>query len=204
MIIISSPSGGGKSSICSWLLSRERKRMGWKFSVSYTTRPKRKGEREGREYHFVTPQVFTAQAASGVFAEHFHVHLFDYGTPVRPIQELHKTGGVMLFDVDVQGAQRLRTKYPDAVTIFILPPSTAALRRRLRRRGTETNEQLHLRFENARKEMQAVMRDRTYPFEYVVINDKLDEAVADVLAIVRASRLRYSRVTPEQTMKILG
>lgn len=204
MVIISSPSGGGKSSICRRLLSRERKRMGWKFSVSYTTRPKRKGERDGREYHFVTPQEFNAQAARGLFAEHFHVHLFDYGTPVGPIEKLRKTGGVMLFDVDVQGAQRLRVKYPDAVTIFILPPSIGALKRRLKRRGTETSEQLKLRFENARKEMCAVMRDRTYPFEYVVINDKLNEAVADVLAIVRAGRLRYSRVTPEQTMRILG
>ncbi len=204
MIIISSPSGGGKSSICRRLLSPTRRKMGWTFSVSYTTRPKRKGERDGREYNFVTPQEFSVQAALGMFAEHFHVHLYDYGTPVQPIEQLRRSGGVMLFDVDVQGAQRLRAKYPDAVTIFILPPSIGALKRRLKRRGTETSEQLKLRFENAKKEMQAVMRDRTYPFEYVVINDKLHDAVADVLAIVRAGRLTYNRVTPEQTMKILG
>jgi guanylate kinase len=204
MVIISSPSGGGKSSICQRLLSRERQRQGWKFSVSYTTRPKRMGERNGREYVFVTEEEFASHAKRGLFAEHFHVHLYNYGTPRRPINELRKRGGVMLFDVDVQGANRLNQEYPDALTIFILPPSIAALRRRLKRRGTETAEHLKLRFENAKKEMRAVIKDRTYSFDYIVINDKLDEAVADVLAIIRAGRCRFRQIPPEQTRKLLG
>jgi guanylate kinase len=178
--------------------------MGWTFSVSYTTRPKRKRERDGREYHFVNPPEFHALAAKRKFAEHFHVHLYDYGTPREPIERLRKSGGVMLFDVDVQGAARLHSEYPDALTIFIMPPSTSELRRRLQRRGTETKSQLQIRFENARKEMRAVMQERTYPFDYVVINDKLGEAVADVLAIIRAGRLRYSRLSSEQTKRIIG
>jgi len=204
MVIISSPSGGGKSSICRRLLSPSRRRLGWKFSISFTTRPRRKGERNGREYHFVTQDKFATLASQGMFAEHFHVHLYDYGTPRGPIEQLRQKGGVMLFDVDVQGAARLHGEYPDALTIFILPPSTAELRRRLRRRGTETKEQLKLRYENARKEMRAVMQDRTYPFEYVVINDDLNEAVADVLAVIRSGLLRYGRLPMEQITKMLG
>ncbi|MBI5267921.1 MAG: guanylate kinase [candidate division Zixibacteria bacterium] len=204
MVIISSPSGGGKSSICRRLLTPSRRKMGWKFSISFTTRPKRKSERDGREYHFVSQQKFQTLAAQGMFAEHFHVHLYDYGTPREPIQRLSQTGGVMLFDVDVQGATRLHEEYPDALTIFILPPSTTELRRRLKLRGTESKSDFQIRFENARKEMCAVMQERTYPFDYVVINDKLDEAVADVLAIIRTGRLRYGRIPAEQIEKILG
>ncbi len=178
--------------------------MGWKFSVSYTTRALRKGEKSGREYVFVTENEFDRLVAQNFFAEHFRVHLYKYGTPRKPIDQLRKSGGVMLFDVDVQGARRLHMEYPDAVTIFVLPPSIKALQRRLKRRGTETAEQLHLRFENAKKEMQAVLRDRTYAFDYIVINDVLGDAVSDVLAIIRAHRCRFEHLPMEQTGKLLG
>jgi len=204
MVIISSPSGGGKSSICSRLLSPSRRKAGWKFSVSYTTRAMRKGERNGREYVFVTEQVFDRLARQNFFAEHYQVHLYKYGTPRKPIEELRKSGGVMLFDVDVQGARRLHKEYPDAVTIFVLPPSISALRSRLSRRGTETPLQLRLRFENAKKEMQAVLRDRTYTFDYLVFNDVLADAVSDVLAVVRAHYCRFEHVPTEQTGGLLG
>ncbi len=164
----------------------------------------RKGEKNGREYVFVSPEKFDKLAADNFFAEHFPVHLYKYGTPRKPIEQLRRSGGVMLFDIDVQGAKRLHREYPDAVTIFVLPPSVKALRSRLKRRGTETAEQLRVRFENAKKEMQAVLRDKTYLFDYVVINDVLADAVADVLAIVRAHRCRFEFLPSEQTGKMLG
>ena len=153
IVIISSPSGGGKTSICRRLLSPARKRQGWRFSVSYTTREKRPGEKDGRAYYFVSDQEFGHLAQSGFFAEHCHVHLYHYGTPRRPLEQIIKQGGVMVLDVDVQGAVKLRNVYPQAITIFVLPPSVAALRTRLKRRGTESKEQLKVRFQNARREM---------------------------------------------------
>ncbi len=199
IVIISSPSGGGKTSICRRLLSPMRRKAGWTFSVSYTTRKKRPGERDGREYCFVDEERFRQLVNRRFFAEHFKVHLYHYGTPRKPLEAIRNSGGVMLLDVDVQGAFRLCKEYPNAITIFILPPSVAALKARLRRRGTETREQLRVRFENARTEMR--LYDR---FEYVVINDELDEAVRDVLSIIRSGRCRVRDIPMEQIRKIVG
>jgi len=193
IVIISSPSGGGKTSICRRLLTPSRKRQGWRFSVSCTTRKPRRGERDGREYWFLTEEKFRAQAAAGKFAEHFKVHLYRYGTPRKPLDEVVRIGGVIILDVDVQGAARLRKEYPQAITIFVLPPSVTVLRRRLRARGTETNEQLQVRFENARKEMQAYRR-----FEYTVINADLSTAVNQVRAIIESHPCRTDNIAPEQ------
>ncbi len=199
IVIISSPSGGGKTSICRRLLSSARRKAGWTFSVSYTTRKRRPGERDGREYWFVDEAAFQDLVHRQYFAEHFKVHLYHYGTPRKPLESVRNNGGVMLLDVDVQGAFRLCREYPNAITIFVLPPSVAALKVRLRRRGTETKEQLRVRFENARKEMRLYNR-----FEYVVINDDLDEAVRDVLSIVRSGRCRTRDIPVEQIRKIVG
>lgn len=201
IVIISSPSGGGKTSICRRLLSPARRRRGWAFSVSHTTRAPRRGERDGREYHFVDKTEFARRVRSGFFAEHFKVHLYEYGTPRKPIETVRRSGGVMLFDVDVQGARRLKREYPDAISIFVLPPSQAELRRRLRRRGTETTEQLKLRLGNALREMRTF---RQHGFDYVVINKELDVAVLEVLSIVDAHPLRIDQVDPEQVRKITG
>lgn len=197
IVIISSPSGGGKTSICRKLLSPARKKAGWGFSVSYTTRAKRVGERNGREYHFVSEADFKKKIKQNFFAEHFKVHLYHYGTPRKPMEQVIKSGGVMLLDVDVQGAKRLRKEYPQAVTIFILPPSIRELRKRLRRRGTETEAQLKVRFENAKKEI------KEYPsFDYVVINEELNQAVEEVLAIIKCYHCRPKNLTTEQIKKL--
>lgn len=199
LLILSSPSGGGKTSICQKLLSPARKAHGWKFSISYTTRSRRAGEQHGREYYFVDEPKFDAMVTEGKFAEQFHVHLYKYGTPRKPIDEIRRKGGVLVLDVDVKGAQTLKKEYPDAAAIFILPPSVASLRKRLRRRGTETDEQLRIRFENAKQEM------RHFPdfgFDYIVINDKLQEAVAQVLAIVTAHRCRLASYSKEQLNRL--
>lgn len=185
-MIISSPSGGGKSSICRGLLTPVRKRQGWRFSVSYTTRPRRPGERHGREYYFVNDAAFDRKARTRFFAEHFRVHLYRYGTPREPLDRTLLRGGVILLDVDVQGAMRLKKEYPQAITIFILPPSKAELKRRLKARGTETPEQFRVRMKNAIRETELYASR----FEYTVINRDLDKAIAQVAAIVMAHPCR--------------
>lgn len=199
ILIISSPSGGGKTSICGKLLSAARKKLGWEFSVSYTTRPKRRGERSGREYHFVSRQEFAREVKKRFFAEHFAVHLYQYGTPKYLIERKIKKGGVLLLDIDVQGALKIKKNYPEAITIFILPPNERALRRRLRARGTETKEQLAVRFENAKTEMKLY-----HKFEYVVINDDLSAAVTKVLNIVNSHGCRSEIFNKEQISRIAG
>ncbi len=199
IVIISSPSGGGKTSICKALLSPERKKKGWRFSVSYTTRQKRNGEKNGREYSFVTESEFDKKVRENFFAEHFQVHLYKYGTPRKTLDEIVKKGGVIILDVDVQGAEAIRKEYPDAISIFVLPPSVRELRKRLRRRGTETDEQLRVRFENAKKEMREYEK-----FPYTVINKDLQRAVDEVLAVITAHYCRTENIKKEQIQKIIG
>lgn len=183
IVIISSPSGGGKTSICRALLTEERKKQGWTFSISYTTRKSRGDEQNGREYYFVEDAEFEKLVEQNFFAEHFQVHLYKYGTPREPLERVLNEGGVMLLDVDVQGARRLKGEYPQAITIFIKPPSLEALKQRLTKRGTETEEQLRVRAENAVKEME----QHDLHFSHVIINEELDRAVAEVLQVIESA-----------------
>jgi len=199
IVIISSPSGGGKTSICRKLLSPTRRRQGWTFSVSYTTRNKRIGERDSREYHFVTEEKFHELIKKDFFAEYFQVHLYHYGTPRGPLDRIRQKGGVIILDVDVQGAFKLRREFPDAITIFISPPSIAELKRRLRRRGTETMEQLKVRFENAKKEIKLFDK-----FDYVVINHELNVAIKQVLSIINAHSCRTDNINKKQFIEKIG
>ncbi len=196
VVIISSPSGGGKSSICRKLLERNKD---WDFSVSYTTRDRRPDEENGREYFFVSQKEFEQKANDDFFAEHCKVHLYHYGTPREPLEQTLARGGVMLLDIDVQGAEKIKAAYPDAITIFILPPSEAALRDRLSARGTETDDQLQVRFENAKGEM--TIWDK---FEYAVINENLDTAVTEVEAAIVSHHCRTDRIAKEQINSIIG
>ena len=198
VVIISSPSGGGKSSICNELIRRNRDR-GWRFSISYTTRARRGDEVEGREYYFVSQEEFDRLADQDFFAEHCKVHLYQYGTPRGPLETVLNEGGVMLLDIDVQGAEKIKAAYPQAITIFILPPSVAALRRRLSARGTETEEQLQVRYENATREMKLWKN-----FEYAVINDDLQVAVSEVESAIIAHHCRTDRRAAEQIENIIG
>lgn len=170
IIIISSPSGGGKTTICRELLKRNRL---WKFSISCTTRPMREGERDGREYYFISRRAFIEYRREGYFAESARVHLHYYGTPRKPLEKAIAEGDVILLDVDVKGAASIKKNYPQALSIFILPPSEAELKRRLKRRGTETREQVRLRLQNAIAEMKKFNR-----FDYVIINKNINEAVS--------------------------
>ena len=201
IVIISSPSGGGKTTICQELLSADRRAAGWKFSISFTTRAMRQGEQDGREYYFVTDDEFDNLAEQNFFAEHFKVHRYKYGTPRGPLEQVVRDGGVMILDVDVNGAKRLREEFPHAITIFIMPPSVAALRARLKQRGTETEEQLRVRFETAREEM---THFAAFGFQYVVVNDTLSKAVREVLAIIEAHHCRIENIPEEQLRNILS
>jgi len=201
IIIISSPSGGGKTSICRKLLSPGRRRQGWTFSISYTTRDRRRGERNGREYHFVEDKKFDALVRRDFFAEHFKVHLYKYGTPRGPMEQVLRRGGVMILDVDAKGARKLHREFPEAISIFILPPSVKALRQRLKQRGTETREQLAIRLKNAIREMRSF---KAFGFDYVVINKELKVAARQVLDIIAADGLRVDKVDPEQIRRITG
>ena len=196
IVIISSPSGGGKSSICRYLLQRNE---GWRFSVSYTTRKPRSDEEDGREYYFVETDRFEQMVAEDFFAEHCKVHLYQYGTPREPLEAVLDGGGVMLLDIDVQGATKIKAAYPQAITIFILPPSVADLEKRLSTRGTETEEQLQVRFDNAAREMKL-----WNGFEYAVINRDLTTAVNEVESAIVSHHCRTDRIDPEQIKSIIG
>lgn len=184
-MVLCAPSGAGKSTIASAVLAAEPRLA---FSISHTTRPPRGAEVDGREYHFVDDQTFDRLVASDAFAEWAHVHDRRYGTSHAEITRLADEGRDILFDIDVQGAEQLLAAYPDAVSIFLLPPSFEELERRLRGRGTDSEAQLDTRLRNARTELAAVER-----FTYLIVNDRVDDAVASFLAVLRAERCRRTR-----------
>ncbi|RKX25679.1 MAG: guanylate kinase [Candidatus Zixiibacteriota bacterium] len=198
IVIISSPSGGGKTSISHLLLNMNTDNH-WFFSISYTTRAMRSGEKEGREYYFVDDDTFEHLVKRGAFAEDCRVHLYRYGTPREPLERVLHEGGVMLLDIDVQGAAKIKAAYPEAVSIFILPPSVDVLRSRLTARGTETEEQLKIRRDNATNEM-----GLWKGFDYVVVNDELEVAVNKVQSIITGHYCRTDVVSEEQIKKIIG
>ncbi len=197
IVIISSPSGGGKTSICQKLLTDNKD---WKFSVSYTTRSKRPGEKDGREYFFTDEEKFETLKNDNYFAEYFKVHLYHYGTPRKPLEDVLNNGGVVLLDVDVQGAKQLKKEFDEAITIFILPPSVDELHKRLTARGTETEEQLEVRRNNATEEMKLLWNN----FDYVVVNNKLEEAVEQVYSIINAHNCRIDKINMELINSILS
>jgi guanylate kinase len=198
IIIVSSPSGGGKTTICQKLLKKNRK-DNWRFSISFTTRKKRENEKNGREYWFVDHAEFMKTRDKNQFAEWCQVHRFYYGTPRKPLEEVLHGGGVMLLDVDVKGAMKLKRAYPSAVTIFILPPGRAELKRRLKRRGTEDDKHFKIRQKRALSEMRLYRR-----FEYTVINNDLDTAVSEVEMIIKSLHCRKSNLDLEQIDRIVG
>jgi guanylate kinase len=198
IIIISSPSGCGKSTICRRILKRNSK-SGWKFSVSFTTRKRRDDERNGRQYHFIGHSEFMSYRDKGRFAEWCQVHRFYYGTPKKPLEDVLHKGGVMLLDVDVKGAHKLKRAYPSAAKIFILPPSKKELKRRLKQRGTEDDKHLKIRQKRALSEMKQFRQ-----FEYIVINDNLNTAVEEVEMIIKSLHCRKDNLDLEQINRIVG
>ena len=188
MLILSSPSGAGKTTLTRMLL--QDKALDLTLSVSVTTRERRSSEADGIHYHFIGARQFEAMRASGDLLESAEVHAHRYGTPRAPVEAVLAQGRDMLFDIDWQGAQQLREALGgDVVSIFILPPSMRELRARLDRRAEDSSTAIAGRLENARKE---IVRWRQY--DYVLINDDLQRAYTDIVAIITAERARRPRV----------
>ena len=185
-IILSAPSGGGKTTIAKELL---RRRTDLGYSVSCTTRNPRVGEVEGRDYYFLSLAEFERRRDAGEFAESAEVHGNMYGTLRSEIERVLSSGRHVVMDIDVQGAQQFTRAFPQSVTIFVLPPSAEVLLERLRRRRTESKEQLAKRLQSALQELQAVEL-----YQYVVTNDDLAKAVHRVSSIVDAEVVSRERV----------
>lgn len=185
LFIISAPSGAGKSTLTAKLLEEDRNIY---LSVSYTTRAPRAGEVDGRDYHFVDKARFMAMLERGEFLESAEVHGNHYGTSEAWIRTQRDAGHDILLEIDWQGAQQVRRIFGDITGIFILPPSIAELERRMRRRGQDSEEVVRRRLAVAADEMSHAVE-----FEYVIINNDFEEARRDLVAIVRTSRLAYSR-----------
>ena len=185
-VILSAPSGGGKTTIAKRLLDG-RADLG--YSVSCTTRPPRAGEVDGRDYHFLSDEAFAAQVDAGAFADWALVHGYRYGTLRSEVRRVLASGRHVVMDIDVQGAWQFHGAFPESVLVFVLPPSAEVLLARLTGRQSESRERLMVRLRNARDELAAVGR-----YHYVVVNDDLDRAVSQVSAIVDAEALRQDRV----------
>ncbi len=188
LFIISAPSGTGKTTLSKELIDFfPRLRQ----SVSFTTRPMRAGEVDGRDYHFVSPETFDDMVRDGAFAEWAEVHGNRYGTSLQTLEEARRAGLDLLLDIDCQGAAQIRRSYRRGVFIFILPPSFEELERRLLGRQTDTAEVIERRIFNARREV----REAVW-YDYIVVNEDLGAASADLKAIFRAEGCRRERALP--------
>jgi guanylate kinase len=192
IFILSAPSGAGKTTLSRAALGTS---LGLQTSVSLTTRVPRAGECDGVDYSFVTDEEFRGKLALGELAEWAQVFDASYGTPRLPLDRAVGSGTDILLDIDIQGARQIRQKYPhDAVSIFVLPPSFAELEERLRRRGTEDQAAIERRLSRARDEASAFPE-----YDYLIINSELTESLMQLEAVVRAERLKVTRLVPEFT-----
>ena len=196
LFVVVAPSGAGKTSLVNALLKLD---SNIRLSISYTTRAPRQGEQNGREYHFVDKPAFEAMIAAGDFLEHANVYGNYYGTSKRWIEEQISGDHDVLLEIDWQGAAQVRKLFPSVVGIFILPPSLDELRRRLQARGKDSPEAIERRMASAREEISHVLE-----FEYIIVNERFESALDDLIAIVRAARLarvqqshRLSKLTDE-------
>ncbi len=185
LLIVSSPSGAGKTTLCNRLRGEF---PDLRFSVSHTTRAPRPTEVNGREYHFVSDETFHEMVRIGRFAEWARVHDHHYGTSLQEIDLARTMARGVLFDIDHQGARQIKAKLPEAVGVFILPPSLKELERRLRGRGTEDEQATRRRLENARGEI-----EHYGIFDYVIVNDDIEQAYGKLRGVVFAERSRRQR-----------
>jgi guanylate kinase len=188
VVVVSAPSGAGKSTVLERVLERV---PGLRFSVSHTTRAPRAGETEGVHYHFVAGEAFEALKDAGDFLEWAKVHGELYGTGRAELEAARRAGVDLLLDLDVQGAAQVRVAIPDAVSIFLLPPSYEALAQRLRGRGADDEATIARRLARAAEEVQLYRH-----YDYAVVNDDVETCVAAVHTIIAAARCRTSRAEP--------
>jgi guanylate kinase len=189
LYVIAAPSGAGKTSLVKALMQREPK---LRFSVSYTTRRARANEVDGRDYHFISGEQFEAMAARGEFLEHARVYDNAYGTGLRAVQDALSARELVLLEIDWQGARQVRSRLPAARSIFILPPARAALEARLKGRSTDSEAVIARRLREAAQDI-AHWRE----FDYAVINDRFEQAVEDLLAIVHGRGAHLAAARPE-------
>ena len=182
MVILTAPSGTGKTTLAQRVLATEPDLA---FSVSHTTRPGREGEEDGVAYHFVDDGTFDRMVSEAAFAEWAHVHQRRYGTSHQEIQRLWGVGRDILFDIDPQGGVQLMKAYPEAVSVFLVPPSMEELERRLRGRSSDSEEQINTRLGVVREEIAYAQQ-----YGYTIVNDDLETAVDDFRAVIRAERQR--------------
>ena len=185
LFIVCAPSGAGKTTLVDALLARE---SNIRLSMSYTTRAPREGEKDGVDYHFVDRARFESMIAAGDFLEHARVHDNYYGTSKSWIEREIAGDHDVLLEIDWQGAAQVRKLFPHLVGMFILPPSIEELRRRLQGRGKDSAETIQRRLAGAREEISHVLE-----FEYIIVNDRFEQALEEVLSVVRAARVSRAR-----------
>lgn len=185
LVIVSAPSGAGKTTITNEIL---RRNSDLKYSISATTRPRRDGETDGSDYFFMSRDAFKKRIERGDFAEWAIVHQNYYGTPIGYITQQLKNGHCIVMDIDIQGARQLRNKFPDSVSIFIIPPTLEILSERLNKRGTDEEDVVKRRLDMAKEELLAVQE-----YEYVVVNDNVEDSVRQAESIIHAEKNRLSR-----------
>ena len=184
-MVVSAPSGGGKTTILKAVLKRRKRAV---LSVSATTRPQCPGEREGIDYLFVSEEIFQSRIKEGAFAEWAEVHGHLYGTLTDTVRTAIDHGRILILDIDIEGARQIRAAFPDSVSIFIVPPSLRVLEERLRARGRDTQEAIENRLRRVAREMAEIVR-----YDYVVVNDEVERAVDQVDAIFTAETCRRER-----------
>lgn len=185
LIVISGPSGAGKGTLCKALLERINN---LEYSVSATTRQPRNGEIDGENYYFITEEDFMQRIKQKDFLEWAKVYDNYYGTPKKPVLEKLKAGKDVILEIDIQGAMKVKKKFPEGVFIFIAPPSIKELKMRICKRGTETEEAMLKRVKSAYDELKHISE-----YDYVVVNDVLDKAVNKLMAIIIAEKCRVKR-----------
>jgi len=188
VFIVSAPSGSGKSTLVDELFKMVR---GLDFSISYTTRFPRGSEKNGKEYFFVSKEEFESMIGADEFLEHACVFGYYYGTARRFLRESEQRGTDLLLDIDVQGAGQVKVKLPDAVSIFILPPDREKLEWRLRSRGTDSEHVIRRRLDTARREIENYSK-----YDYILVNNLLEESADELKAIVLAERIKRSGKSP--------
>jgi guanylate kinase len=176
LFIVSAPSGAGKTTLCRALLARYNDML---YSVSYTSRNPRKNEINGTDYHFISKEEFTEKIKKGKWAEWAEVHGNFYGTSADFLKDGLAAGRDILLDIDVEGTRQMLERYPDSVTVFIMPPTPEILRERIESRGADSAEVIEKRLRNAEKEMAQINL-----YRHVIVNDGLDDAVAEIVSIV--------------------
>lgn len=187
LLVLSAPSGAGKTTLAHRMLKQFPES---RFSISYTTRAPRGAEKDGVDYHFIEPLMFQKMINRGEFVEWAEVHGHFYGSSKNVIDTAFSEQGIAVFDIDVQGGNSIKRKYPDAVLIFIVPPSMDELERRLRHRATDSDDVINRRMLAARAEIERGAQT----YDYVIVNDQLDEAFDQLKSVVTAERCRRGRV----------